>query len=139
MIDDLISSEGLVDVVISNLTNYSKTTQSILHHVVDKVEIKKHAFVGKYDHQTNIDIRLNFLTFLATYSSYKVSFNELSLICELFIDQSQIVHDKEAVVNWLKTNFEQQDKLAEIFDLQDDNVKNILKENLNEGSISFDS
>ena len=101
-IDHFINNEGLIDVILSNFLNYCKTTQSILHHVIDKVQVEEHCFVGRYDHTININIRLNFLTFLAAHSSYKIGYNELSAIYNMLIDQSQIGSDKETVIKWVK-------------------------------------
>ena len=130
-ISSFIDEEDLINVFISNLTNYNKFTQSVIHHVVKKFDVSKHVFRGEYDHGTNINTRLNFLTFLAAHSSYKISYDELSSIQKVLIDESKIRYDKEAVSRWLQKCILKHQNLNEIFDMKDENVKNIMKQNLN--------
>ena len=66
--------------IICNLANYSKTTHLAIHNVTEKEHISKHVFVGKHDHKASINTRLEFLTFLATHSAYKIGHGELNSI-----------------------------------------------------------
>ena len=101
-IDAFIYKESLIDVILQNLMKYSQTTQSTIYKDWDKAKIMQHTFQGKYNHESNIHTRLEFLSCLPMYSSYKISSNELCKICTILLDQSQHEYDKEAVKHWLK-------------------------------------
>ena len=101
LIDLLIEKEDLVEVLLNNLDNYCKAVQTILQKTWKNIEAIKHVFVGNFDHQTTIKTYLDFLAYLVAHSSYKISFNELSRICKLLIDASQIKYDKEAFLKWI--------------------------------------
>ena len=131
-IDSLIENEDLIKTLLNSLTNYCKTTQSILHEVGENCDHKKHVFVGKFDHQTSIETHLELLTSLAAHSSYKISYNELSRIYEQLIDESLIEYDKEVVLIWIKKWYLKHKDWDKIFDVQNKKVKSMLNQRLNE-------
>ena len=80
-ISSFIEKQDLIHVILRNLTNYSKVTQSTFHNFVEREDVSKHVFKGKYNHRTSINTYLDFLTFLATHSLYKIGYDELNSIC----------------------------------------------------------
>ena len=127
-----IEKEELIKVFLDNFIEYSKTTQSLLSKVKDKTKVQEYVFSGRYDHKTNITERLEFLKFLASYSPYTISRNEVDIIWNFLIDKSEIEYDEEAVFKWLKESCETDIGSAQVWQLQD--IGEIFNERLGQGS-----
>ena len=127
-INNFIENENLIDVLLTNLTNYTQTVHSLLEYADAKVPIKDQVFIGKYDHQTHIKTSLEFFAFLSSVSSYKIGFKELRGIYKLLFEESQIEYNNKAVLHWVKDLYELQNSGVKIVNIKDENVKQFLNE-----------
>jgi hypothetical protein len=127
-----IEKHNIIDVFLENLKNYSKATQSQISKVKDKSKISDFKFEGRYDHKTNITCRLEFLKFLASYSTFTISRKEVDQIWNCLVDESEISFDEEALFKWLKESCETTAGTNQVWQLED--IGAIFNERFSKGS-----
>ena len=132
-----IEKENILQVFLDDFKHYNKKTQSNYEKVKDKSKVKEHVFDGRYDHQTNIKERLEFVKFLASYSSFTISRKEVNVIWSLLIDESEIDYDEEAMYKWLKESCETSSGTSHVWELED--IGELFNERFSQGANEMSS
>ena len=104
----MIQEGGLVETLLSNLSEYCRQAASKVKDDTDVSQRKKLFLVNaKYSHSDEIDERLQFIKYIASISNeYQVSKAELNTLYSLLVIESKIPSDYEEFLIWCKSSCE---------------------------------